>query len=282
MKKQFLIIVAVVLLASPLVAAVPTSVTSDVAQPQTNSTSTTANFTHTVFLEDYLTTWCPYCAIGDVALNAIYSSSDYPFNYVSLVHDRSSLAKNRFRYHYGARAFPALFLDGGFNQTIGSGTTPQQAETLYRTLIEKAGTRTVHPLEVTSTVTSQGNAKLSITVNVKNTGTTQYIGFVRSYVTEITSRWKDQQNKPIHFGFIGYAIRKIVFLQPQKTQTYTVTFNGAAKHGNMTYPDIVDNNIMVITAVAHIQPHMIPAIQYVKQHAAFYVDQTSAAMVTKA
>jgi hypothetical protein len=280
MKKILFLIVAAVLMVSPLIAAVPPMTSSDVTQPQTKPTSTTTNFTHTVLLEDGMATWCSYCAIGDIALNSIYTSSDYSFYYVSMIYDRSSLAKNRFLYHYGGRAFPELFFDGGFNQTVGSGTTPQQAEALYRPLIEKAGARTVHPLEVTSTVTGQGNAKLSITVNVKNTGTTPYVGIVRSYVTEITSRWKDQQNKPIHFGFLGYALKKIVFLQPQKTHTYTVTFNGAARHGNMTYPDIVDNNIMVITTVAHIQPHVIPAVKSIKQHIAFFVDQTTAATVS--
>lgn len=281
MKKLLFLILAAVLIISPFVAAVPTMTSSDVTQPQTKSTSMNANFTHTVFLEEGTATWCPNCPNAAKALYSIYNSQDYPFYYIALVYDQSSLAKNRFLTYYGGRAFPTVFFDGGFAQIVGSATTPQQTEQLYRPAIEQSGERTVHPLEVTSAATGQGNAKLSITVTVKNTGTAPYIGIVRSYVTEIVSRWKDQLNEPYHFGFLDYALKKIVFLSPQKTHTYTVTFNGAAKHGNLTFPDIVDNNIMVITTVSQIMPHVIAAEQYVKQHIAFYVDQTSGATVSK-
>jgi hypothetical protein len=59
-----------------------------------------------------------------------------------------------------------------------------------------------------------------------------------------------------------------------------VTFNGVAKHGNLTFADIVDDNIMVISTVSHWQPHVVPDEQYVKKHLAFYVDQTAGAKVT--
>ena len=34
-------------------------------------------------------------------------------------------------------------------------------------------------------------------------------------------------------------------------------YNSKPKHGNLTFPDIVDNNIMMITTVAHWQPHLV-------------------------
>jgi hypothetical protein len=177
-------------------------------------------------------------------------------------------------------AIPTIFIDGGFNQTVGSGSTPQQTEDLYRPIIEQAGTRTVHPLELTTNVTGHGNAKLDITVTVKNTDTKLYIGIVRSYVTEIISRWIAQNGHPYHFGFLDYAIKKVVILSPQKSQTFTVTWDGAAKHGNLTFPDIVDNNIMVISTVSHWLPHLVAKEQqYIGTHFAFYIDQTTGAMV---
>lgn len=281
MKKIMLLIVAALLMISPLVAAVSPMTSTDVTQSQIKPASTNANFTHTVFIEEGTATWCPNCPNAAKALYSIYNSQDYPFYYVALVEDQSSLAKTRFLTHYGGRAFPTIFIDGGFSQIVGSSTTPQQTELLYRPSIEQSGARAVHSLEVTSAVTGQGNAKLSITITVKNTGTAPYFGIVRSYITEIVSRWKDQLNEPYHFGLLDYALKKIVFLSPQKTHTYSVIFNGAAKHGNLTFPDIVDDNIMVITTVAHIQPHVIAAEQYVKQHVAFFIDQTSGATVSK-
>ncbi len=36
---------------------------------------------------------------------------------------------------------------------------------------------------------------------------------------------------------------------------------------------------MVITSVAHWQPHMVGAVEYIGTHFAFYVDQTTGALV---
>jgi hypothetical protein len=278
MKKITLLAVTAVLLISPFVAA--STMTSSERTLERNMPSTTANFTHAVFVEEGTTTWCPSCPNAAAALYNLYNSSEYPFYFIALVSDQSKLAENRFWGHYRGMAIPTIFIDGGFNQTVGSGSTPQQTEDLYRPIIEQAGTRTVHPLELTTNVTGHGNAKLDITVTVKNTDTKLYIGIVRSYVTEIISRWIAQNGHPYHFGFLDYAIKKVVILSPQKSQTFTVTWDGAAKHGNLTFPDIVDNNIMVISTVSHWLPHLVAKEQqYIGTHFAFYIDQTTGAMV---
>jgi hypothetical protein len=278
MKKILLLVIATVLFISPFVAAT-TMTASDKTQSQGTMPSTTSEFTHTVFIEEGTATWCPNCPNAAEALYSIYNSSDYPFYYVALVYDQTKLGKDRMYGHYRGFAFPTVFLDGGFSQIVGSSSTPQQTEQLYRPAIEEAGARTVHPLEVTTNVTGHGDAKLDITVTVKNIGTKPYIGILRSYVTEIVSRWHTQTGHPYHFALLDYAIKKIIFLSPQKTQTYTATFDGAAQHGNLTFPDIVDNNIMVISTVSHWQPHMIAKEQYVGAHLAFYIDQVSGAKV---
>jgi hypothetical protein len=56
-------------------------------------------------------------------------------------------------------------------------------------------------------------------------------------------------------------------------------YNSKPKHGNLTFPDIVDNNIMVITSVAHLQPHLVGEVEYIGTHFVFYVDQTVGATV---
>jgi hypothetical protein len=279
MKKMILLIVAAILLVSPFAAAISTMTSTTVVQPQKNALPTNSNFTHAVFIEEGTATWCPNCPNAAEALYSIYNSSDYPFYYVALVYDQTKLGKDRMYGHYRGFAFPTVFLDGGFSQIVGSSSTPQQTEQLYRPAIEEAGARTVHPLEVTTNVTGHGDAKLEITVTVKNTGNKPYIGILRSYVNEIVSRWITQKGHPYHFALLDYAIKKIIFLSPQKTQTYTATFDGAAQHGNLTFPDIVDNNIMVISTVSHWQPHMIAKEQYVGAHLAFYIDQVTGAKV---
>jgi hypothetical protein len=278
MKKITILIVAAVLFISPFVAA-STMTVSDKTQEQTTMPSTTSEFTHAVFIEEGTTTRCPNCPNAAEALYSLYESGEYPLYFVALVIDQNSVAQNRFWGHYRGTAIPTIFFDGGFNQTVGSGSTPGQTEQLYRPYIEAASARTVHPIELNTSVVGHGDATLDITVTVKNTGSRPYLGYVRSYVTEILSRWKNNDGDSYHFGFLDYAIKKVVFLGPQKSRTFTMTWDGAANHGNLTFPDIVDNNIMVITSVAHWQPHLVGAVEYIGSHFAFYVDQTTGAMV---
>jgi hypothetical protein len=278
MKKIIILSVAAVLFISPFVAA-STLTTSEKIQTQKTMVSATSEFTHTVFIEEGTTTGCPNCPNAAEALFSLYNNSEYPFYFVALVLDKNPIAQNRFWGHYRGTAIPTIFLDGGFNQTVGSMSTPQQTEQMYRPFIEGAGARVVHPLELTTNVTGHGDATLDITVTVKNTGSKPYLGYVRSYVTEIISRWTNYHGDPYHFGFLDYAIKKVVFLAPQKSRTYTMTWDGAAQHGNLTFPDITDNNIMVITTVAHWQPHLVTKVEYIGTHFAFYIDQTDGATV---
>jgi len=283
MKKQVLIILAVALLASPLVAAVPTTQTPETLSTQAPPTQPASTFTHTVFIEEGSTTRCPNCPEAAEALYALYlNNSQFPFYYMALVLDRNKEAATRFARHYGGQAIPTLFFDGGNKTQVGATGNQQQTQQLYRGLIDDCGIRTVTPLNLTTTVVGHDNAKYDITVTIKNLGTARYIGWLRASVTEIVSRWKDELNHPYHFAFLSYALQRLVILQPDQSKTFTTTWNGAAKHGNLTFPDLVDGNVMVISAVADIHPHSIAAIQYVKKHTAFYIDQTAAALVSKA
>lgn len=272
-----ILMVTAVLFLSPFVAATTMTISEEKhSQPPSSST---AEFTHTVFIEEGTTTWCPNCPNAAEALYSLYESGEYPFYFVALVIDQNSVAQNRFWGHYRGKAIPTIFFDGGFNQTVGSGTTPEQTELRYRPYIEDAGARTVRPIELNTSVIGHGDATLDITITVKNTGSSLYVGYVRSYVTEILSRWNNDAGDPYHFGFLDYAIKKVVLLGPQKSRTFTMTWDGAAKHGNLTFPDIVDDNIMVITAVAHWQPHLVQEVESIGTHFAFYVDQTTGVKV---
>ena len=271
MKKIILFVVTAVLLVSPFVAA-STMTSSEETYPGGDMPKTTSDFTHTVFIEEGVTTWCPNCPNAAKALYSLYNTSEDPFYFVALVTDKNPIAQNRSWWHYLEYAIPTIFVDGGFSQLVGK--SPE-----YRSYIEGASARTVHPLELITTVTGHGDATLDITVTVKNTGSKPYLGYVRSYVTEIVSRWNDQKGNPFNFGFLDYAIINVIFLAPQQSRTYTMTWDGAANHRGITFPDIVDNNIMVITTVAHWQPHLVAKVESIGTHFAFYVDQTVGASV---
>lgn len=278
MKKIILFIMLAMLLASSFVESTTATISIESISHKNQSTLT-STFTHNVFIEEATTTWCPNCPNTAQALYTLYNSTEYPFFFVAFVSDMNPIAQDRNWGHYRVRAIPTILIDGGFSQLVGSGSTPLATEQLYRPLIEEAGARTVHPLDLTTNVLGHGDAKLDITVTVKNTGSKPYLGSVRSYITEIISRWNNQQKHPYHFGFLDYAIRTVVFLGPDQSRTYTMTWDGAANHGNLTFPDIADNNIMVITTVASWQPHLMAKEEYIGTHFSFYVDQVTGALV---
>ncbi len=184
MKKIIIFAVAVILFISPFVAA-STMTSSETIEKKTTMTNTASTFTHSVFVEEGTTTWCPNCPNAAEALYALYQSGEYPFYFVALVTDQNSVAQDRFWGHYRGKAIPTIFFDGGFNQTVGSGTTPGQTELLYTPYLVGAGSRTVHPIELNTTVVGHNDAKLDVTITVTNTGSKPYFGYVRSYVTEI-------------------------------------------------------------------------------------------------
>lgn len=253
-------------------------------EPQTK----TAAFTHTVFAEECASTWCPQCPTAAAALKNIYDSGDYPFYYVALVDDKSSIARHRnLDYSFGLTkiyAYPTVYFDGGDTNFVGRMSTVQLTENEYRKLIEQEGARTPkQPLTMESSVTWNGNAKLTVTVDITNEGNLPYFGKLRSYVTEIVSRWNDSSKVPYHFALLDYAINKIVLLMPGKTKTFTGVFDGAANHGNQTFGDITSDNIMVISAVSHWIPHYRLGYQdeeYTQKYFAFFVDQTTGAVPT--
>ncbi len=245
-------------------------------------------FTHTVFAEQCTATWCPNCPTASQALNNLYESGNYSFFYVSLVDDKNSIAKKRnFEYSFGfykGYAFPTVYFDGGDANKVGRGKTYQETEDEYRSLIEKVGKRKPRqPITMESSVKWNGNGKLTVTVSITNTGNFLYLGKIRSYVTEIESRWKDKSRFPYHFGFLDYAINRYILLMPGKTKTITRSFDGAADHGGQTYEDITSDNIMVISTISHWFPHYrigYKTDNFTQRYFARFVDQTTAATPT--
>ena len=245
-------------------------------------------FTHTVFVEECTATWCPNCPFAAEALYNIYQSGDYPFYYVALVNDMSSIANQRNReYSFGfvkVFAFPTIYVDGGDTNFVGRESTVALTETQYRSLIEQEGARTPkQPINMTSSVSWDGDAKLTITITIKNEGTLPYIGKCRSYVTEIVSRWKDNTGDPYHFALLDFAVNKYIILMPKITKTIIGTFDGNADHGNQTFGDITQDNIMVISALFNWQPHYRTGYQsgqYNQKYFAHFVDQATAGTPT--
>jgi len=279
MKKNILIGFIMMLLISSTVNAISYN-----NRPQTSS----KDFTHTVFAEECTASWCPNCPTAAEALENVYKSGDYPFYYVSLVGDMNPIARNRNRdYSFGifkVYAYPTVYFDGGNTNFVGHKSTVEETETEYRTLIEEEGQRTPkQPITIESNVTWEGNATITVTISITNEGNFLYFGKLRSYVTEIISRWNDHSGNPYHFALLDYAVNKIVLLKPGKTQEIKGTFDGTEIHGNQTYEDITSDNIMVISAIFHWIPHFRRGYQgerFRQRYFAFIADQATAATPT--
>jgi glutaredoxin len=276
MKKLILLILVAAVTISPLANAAISNSTANPASPKTAAAGT-----HTVFIEEGTATWCPYCPAAAEGLHALYAEeTDHSFYYVADIYDMTSVAKDRF-VNNGGRAFPTIFLDGGFSSMTGTGQTLEQTKTAYRALINDAGNRTVHELTIELSVTGHDDGKLEITQIVTNAGTRPYLGIMRTFVAEKVSRWNNYDGDPYGFGTLD-CIKKLVFIAPQKSVTIAKNWDGAAKHGNLTFTDLQDSNLFVISTLAHWRPIQVPAGEYIREHYAFFVDQTAGADVTTA
>ena len=244
------------------------------------------DFTHSVFIEECTATWCPNCPYCAEALYNMYHSEDYDFSFVALVHDVNPNAKIRLDEFtmgmYKGYAFPTTYFDGGIFNIVGRGSTAAQTESMYRDIIEDVGSREVNqPIELNTNVEWLDDAEIRVNIEVTNNGNGLYFGKIRSYITEIESRWNNYDGDPYHYGFLDFAINKIIFLLPGKTQFISVEWGGKEDHNGISFGDITEDNINVISTVSHWKPVMKTGYEsntFTQKYLAFAVDQTHSAI----
>jgi thiol-disulfide isomerase/thioredoxin len=252
---------------------------------KTNEISSKKTFTHTVFCELQATTWCPSCPYAAEALNNLYKSHDYQVYYVSLVTDMNPIAKDRatdyvinFMKGY---SFPTVYFDGGDINT-GRSSSVNTTATAYGEIIQDVGNRSVTvSIELSSEIIWLGDGKITVTLTIKNNGDKPYLGKVRSYITEIVSRWKDQKGHPFNFGFLDFAINKWILISAGETKNISQQWDVTQAHGQ-NFGDISKDNIIVFSTISHWIPHYRTGFYYeeykwTQKYFAHYVDQTTAA-----
>ncbi|MBS3748912.1 MAG: hypothetical protein KGY67_04345 [Candidatus Thermoplasmatota archaeon] len=278
MKKMILLICSILLFVTPMIVSQPVETSLDL-QKNALIKSLQNDFTHTVFAEYATTTWCPNCPPASEGLFEVYNSSEYDFHYVTLVSDVNPNAQTRSWQGYFNMAIPSVYIDGGYSNLIGSagGSTT----TVYSGMIEESGMRVVSDVDLETSVSWEGNAKMTITVTATNNQNSFYIGFLKTYVTEIVSRWNDYSGAPYHYGFLDFAVNNIVFLGPQQSKTVTAEWDGTSDHNGITFEDITQDNIKVVSSLFHWMPHLktgYESDEVTQRFFAFYVDETSAAV----
>lgn len=240
------------------------------------------DFTHTVFAEYATTTWCPNCPTASEALFKVYETGSYPFYFVSLVSDMNPNARNRTWYGYFNVVIPSVYFDGGYDFYIGHEGSVNATAAVYSGMIEEEASRTdVNDIDVETTVTWNGNAAMTIVITITNNEQRPYLGVLKSYVTEIESRWHNSEGNPYHFGFLDFAFNKPIFLGSQASKTITVQWDGNTDHDGLVFGDITKDNILVQTAVFHWIPHLTKGYdelpEFTQRFLGFFLDQSTAA-----
>ena len=278
MKKLLIVLCSILLFVTPLLMAQPTQINQQLIEKQKIQPITT-DFTHTVFTEYATTTWCPNCPPASEGLFEVYNSSEYDFHYVTLVSDVNPNAQTRSWQGYFNMAIPTVYIDGGYSNLVGSAGS--STASVYSGMIEESGLRDVSNVDLETQVDWNGNAKMTITITATNNHNSFYIGFLKTYVTEIVSRWNDYSGAPYHYAFLDFAVNNLVFLGPQQSKTMTTEWDGSIDHNGITFEDITQDNIKVVSSLFHWMPHLktgYESDEVTQRFLAFYVDETSAAV----
>ncbi len=246
--------------------------TADEGEPEPFQT-----FTHAVLAEELTGTWCQYCPAAAEQLNNVYTSGDYPFYFVALIEDEVQKADDRCSDDFNVGGYPTVHFDGGYESVVGA----QYDEEDYRAAIESCGDRAVPDIDIEVTAYDTGPGVLEISVNITNNEDAEYTGHLRTYITEIVSRYINYDGDPYHFGFLDYAFDVDVVVGANSFWYNEVTWIGA-DHQDLSgddFGDIDPANILVIASVFNDEPN--PKIQP-DIFIAYYTDETAATIVTQA
>jgi hypothetical protein len=200
------------------------------------------DYTHTVLAEEASATWCGYCPEVMAYMHQLYDSGSYDFYYVTLL-DPQGTGQPWPSYRIselGVTGYPTVVFDGGYSRLVGAGHGLQA----YINSLNNCGARTVADIDLSLSVSWDGDAVIGVTADITNNGASDYSGHIHAYVTEINSRWYNA-GQQYHFAMIGdYALNKNVYVPAGDTIHESATWDGKT-YG---FGNIQENNIMVIAS----------------------------------
>ncbi len=200
----------------------------------------------------------------------------YDFYYISLVRDKNVNASSYLFGAYNHYWYPTAYWDGGYDVDVG-GSTP-----VYQFSINYCGNRSVQDLDLNLSFTWLGDATMDIRVSVQNNDTSEYRGYLRVYVTEITSTmgWNyENGGRPATFAFLDWGPRDSVILGPGGAWEDSTVWNGnehSDGHGN-DFGGITMENVAVFAAVFNNEDHIAYSDPPdAKPFRTYYVDEAAA------
>lgn len=216
---------------------------------------------HNVFIEEGTATWCHNCPEVAEKLHELYESENYNFYYVSLVQDKNSNANKWLADRYNIKAYPSVYIDGGYDLVVGD-----QSLDVFKEKINKASKRHVPKIDINVTSELDANkSNIKSSVTIKNYDEQKYTGQLKLYLTERNS-WQYYGGEGIyHYSFIRFLLDKKIELASGDNKNIETNFEVESYD-----PD----NLMIIAVVFNSEP-------VEKSFNAFYADACDGSLVVE-
>jgi len=200
----------------------------------------TSEIDHIVFIEDAASTDCSNCPVVGTLLYDSFNPEEPEFYYVTMIYDVN--AKDHLD-NLNVYGFPTTYLDGGYQVVFGS----TDFETNFNQNLQKAQARNKPELLLNlESWWDDNSSELHMTVTLNNRETLPYKGILKTYITEINSRWT-VYGHPTHYTFLDYGINKDIEVEAQDSDTFTGVWN-PNKEG---FSDIYAENLYIIAVVSN-------------------------------
>jgi hypothetical protein len=185
-------------------------------------TNNDEDFTHTVFVEESTRNGCKYCPNVGTILEALESSHNYRFYYVSMIVDNSKAAEYLSSI-YNREGDPTVYIDGGY-QVIYGGLNP---ESDYTSAIQEAENRVVPKIKVTVNVEYKNTTNtIATSVLVENGEQSAYSGRLRVYLTEIVStQFNDYNGIKYRNAFVDFIINEDISVSANSDKTFSADWS---------------------------------------------------------
>ncbi len=235
------------------------------------------DFTHTVFVEYCTTTWCPNCPPAAGALEELFDDGTHDFMYVTLASDVNEVAQQRSWWGFFNRAIPAMYVDGGDLNMIGSAGSIPATKDAYAELIEERGAADVADIDL-SVDAEWNSGTLEIEATIVNNGGL-YIGFAKSFIFEDVSRWIDTSSENYRHAVIDFGFNNLIIVMPGATKTISASWDSAQTN----YSDVDPANLGVAAAVYNLLDFGVRTGytdgSFTQRYVGFFADESAVAFL---
>ena len=177
--------------------------------------------------ELFVTTNCGACPSAEENLKSIYEEKKYNFHYVTMITDKNNDANDRAN-DYGIQYVPTAEFNGGSIEKVGSKSIEEYKNDIKTCLNEKG-------LNVSIEVSMVKVDEDTINVKVEEFSNQSFEGYLRVYVVEKESRYKNSEDEQIPYGFLGYAFDKEIKLYTNETKNEENEWN----EDNIDYENLI-------------------------------------------